>query len=86
MPRHGPGADPAPVELGAVEQGRPRRERGAAAASSCTSTVQYSSGVKDSISASRSQTRRSATDCTRPAERLPGTLRRSTGERWKPTR
>ena len=50
------------------------------------STVQYSRGTKASISASRSHTRRSATDCTRPADRLPGSLRHSTGERWNPTR
>ena len=47
---------------------------------------QYSRGLKTSISRSRSQTRRSATDCTRPAERAPGSLRHSTGERLKPTR
>ena len=29
---------------------------------------------------------RSATDCTRPAERLPGSFRHSTGDRVKPTR
>ena len=51
-----------------------------------TSTLQYSSGRKTSISASRSQIRRSATDCTRPADRLPGSLRQSTGDRVKPTR
>ncbi len=37
-------------------------------------------------SSSRSQTSRSATDCTRPAEREPGSFRHSTGERVKPTR
>ena len=42
--------------------------------------------IKASISASRSQIRRSATDCTRPAEREPGSLRHSTGESVKPTR
>ena len=47
---------------------------------------QYSSRMKRSISSSRSQTRRSATDCTRPAERAPGSLRHSTGDRVKPTR
>ncbi len=52
----------------------------------CASTVQYSRARNASISASRSQTRRSATDCTRPAERLPGSLRHSTGDRVKPTR
>ena len=49
------------------------------------STVQYWRETKASISASRSQIRRSATDCTRPAERLPGSFRHSTGERWNPT-
>ena len=47
---------------------------------------QYSCVLKASISASRSQTRRSATDCTRPAERAPGSFRHSTGDRVKPTR
>ena len=42
--------------------------------------------LKVSISNSRSQTRRSATDWTRPAERAPGSLRHSTGESVKPTR
>src|SRR6266481_5158811 len=42
-----------------------------------TETVQYSCDLKASISASRSHTRRSATDWTRPAERLPGSLRQS---------
>ena len=50
------------------------------------STLQYSRARNASISASRSQISRSATDCTRPAERLPGSLRHSTGERVKPTR
>ena len=50
------------------------------------SMVQNSCGRKDSISPSRSQIRRSATDCTRPAEREPGTLRHSTGDSVKPTR
>ena len=50
------------------------------------SMVQYSRAVKPSISSSRSQIRRSATDCTRPAEREPGSLRHSTGESVKPTR
>ena len=43
------------------------------------STVQYSRARNTSISASRSHTRRRATDCTRPALRLPGSLRHSTG-------
>src|SRR5579871_4555464 len=50
------------------------------------STVQYSCGLKASISSSRSQISRSATDCTRPAERAPGSLRQSTGDSVKPTR
>ncbi len=50
------------------------------------STLQYSRERKASISASRSQMSRSATDWTRPAERLPGSLRQSTGESVKPTR
>ncbi len=47
---------------------------------------QYSRVTNFSISSSRSQTSRSATDCTRPAERAPGSLRQSTGESVKPTR
>ena len=47
---------------------------------------QYSFRTKVSISRSRSQTRRSATDWTRPADRAPGSLRHSTGDRVKPTR
>ena len=54
--------------------------------STSTSTVQYSRGANASISASRSEMSRSATDCTRPAERQPGTLRHSTGESPNPTR
>jgi hypothetical protein len=50
------------------------------------SMVQYSCDRKASISFSRSQIRRSATDCTRPAERAPWSLRQSTGDRVKPTR
>ena len=50
------------------------------------STDQYSCAVKASISASRSQIRRKATDCTRPAEREPGNLRHKTGEMPKPIR
>ena len=48
--------------------------------------LQYSSAVKASISASRSQIRRRATDCTRPADFDPGNLRHNTGEIEKPTR
>ena len=38
------------------------------------SMLQYSSDTKASISASRSQISRNATDCTRPADRDPGNL------------
>ena len=48
--------------------------------------LQYSCGLNASISFSRSQIRRSATDCTRPAEREPCSLRQSTGDSVKPTR
>src|SRR5438552_1718776 len=51
-----------------------------------TSMVQYSRDLNTSISDSRSQTKRNATDWTRPAERLPGSLRHSTGDNVKPTR
>ena len=44
----------------------------------------YSS--KLSISVSRSQISLKATDCTRPAERLPGSLRHNTGDNVNPTR
>ena len=47
---------------------------------------QYSRATNFSISNSRSQTSRSATDCTRPAERAPGSLRHNTGESVNPTR
>ena len=50
------------------------------------SMLQYSWVLNASISISRSQTRRSATDCTRPADFAPGSLRHSTGESVKPTR
>jgi hypothetical protein len=42
--------------------------------------VQYSSGTNARISSSRSTIRRSATDCTRPAEMPEATVRHSTGE------
>src|SRR5580704_10454592 len=42
---------------------------------------QYSRGTNFSISSSRSQTSRSATDCTLPAERAPGNLRQHRRER-----
>ena len=49
-------------------------------------TDQYSRGLNASISISRSTMRRRQTDCTRPADFAPGSLRQSTGERLKPTR
>src|SRR5919204_5618973 len=49
-------------------------------------TVQYSSGTKARISFSRSQIRRSATLCTRPALVLPRTLRQRMGLILYPTR
>ena len=52
---------------------------GGALPSTCASMVQYSSGRKALISASRSTTRRTATDCTRPADRPRRTLDHSTG-------
>ena len=64
----------------------PSRRRSAAAngappgADTVASTRHEALGTKASISASRSHTRRSATDCTLPAERHPGSLRHSTGE------
>ena len=63
-----------------------RARNGSAPAETSASTVQYSWARKASISTSRSTTSRKATDCTRPAEREPGSLRQSTGERVKPTR
>ena len=49
-------------------------------------TFQCSWGTKRAIACSRSTMMRSDTDWTRPAERQPGSLRQSTGERVKPTR
>ena len=48
-------------------------------APSVTSTFQYSSGLKLSISFSRSSMRRTATLCTRPADRPRRTLRHRKG-------
>jgi hypothetical protein len=53
---------------------------------SVATSDQYSRATNFSISSSRSQTSRSATDCTRPADRAPGSLRQSTGESVNPTR
>ena len=60
--------------------------KGGLSAARSASTDQYSWGRNASISISRSTTIRRATDCTRPAERAPGSLRHSTGDRVKPTR
>ena len=69
------GADEAGLEGVAARRGERRRP-----ATSIRAATNFS------ISSSRSQTSRSATDCTRPAERAPGSLRHSTGESVKPTR
>ena len=50
------------------------------------STYGYRTGLNASISISRSHINRNATDCTRPAEREPGNLRHSTGDKVKPTK
>jgi hypothetical protein len=79
----------ADIHLGdalAVETGEARHEGLPASVFRCAAICQYSSDLKRSISPSRSQTSRSATDCTRPAERAPGSLRHRTGDRVKPTR
>ncbi len=47
---------------------------------------QYSSRTKRLISLRGRRPDAALTDCTRPAERAPGSLRQSTGERVKPTR
>ena len=73
------------LDLAAVGADEPRLEHALFVASVATSD-QYSRGTNFSISNSRSQTRRSATDCTRPAERAPGSLRHKTGDSVKPTR
>ena len=65
--------------------GGPRTGR-RARSSSWATMDQYSCGTNISISRSRSQTSRSATDWTRPAERAPGSFRHRTGEMVKPTR
>ncbi|MNS81158.1 hypothetical protein D3C72_1148620 [compost metagenome] len=60
--------------------------KGGLSATRSASTDQYSWALNFSISISRSTTMRRATDCTRPAERAPGSLRHRTGDRLKPTR
>src|SRR5688572_22053205 len=50
--------------------------------STLASTVQYSTGTKALISPSRSTTRRTATDCTRPADSPRLTLVHNTGLIW----
>src|SRR5450432_4032736 len=59
---------------------------GGLAPSTVVSTVQYSTGRKALISASRSTTSRTATDCTRPADSPRLTLVHRTGLIWYPTR
>ena len=49
------------------------------AVASSASSVQYSRAVNARISRSRSTTIRTATDCTRPADRPPRTLRDRSG-------
>ncbi|MFO0873211.1 MAG: hypothetical protein U0575_04480 [Phycisphaerales bacterium] len=48
-------------------------------------TRHCSSGTNAAISRSRSTTRRTATDCTRPALRPRATFFQSSGETWYPT-
>ena len=85
--RLGARADVEPVELLAVGADEPGGEgRAGLRLQMRRRSDQYSLRDEGSISSSRSQTSRSATDCTRPAERAPGSLRHSTGERVKPTR
>ena len=79
-------ADVEARDLLAVGADEARVEGAPAGVRRCATIDQYSRGTNVSISSSRSQTRRSATDCTRPAERAPGSLRHSTGDRLKPTR
>ena len=64
------------VELAAVEMGQAGREDVCRPGGARTARRRSSipAALKTSISASRSQMRRSATDWTRPAERLPGQL------------
>ncbi len=50
--------------------------------STFASTDQYSCGLNAAISSSRSKMRRTATDCTRPADRPRRTLVHSTGLIW----
>ena len=53
---------------------------------SLASMDQYSSELNFSISSSRSQISRRATDCTRPADFEPGSLRQRTGDKLNPTK
>ena len=80
------GADIEPGDLLAVGADQARLEGFLRGVASVAAIDQYSLATNFSISSSRSQTSRSATDCTRPAERAPGSLRQSTGESVKPTR
>ena len=80
------GADVEPLDLLAVGADEARLEGVAARRRQRRDQRPVFAGTNFSISSSRSQTSRSATDCTRPAERAPGSLRHSTGESVKPTR
>ncbi len=61
---------------------RRARNSGGSAAARSASSVQYSTLTKASISRSRSTTRRTATDCTRPAERPRRTFFQRMGLIW----
>ncbi len=80
------GADIEPLELLPVGADEARFESFPRGVANVAEIDQYSLATNFSISSSRSHTSRSATDCTRPAERAPGSLRQSTGESVKPTR
>ena len=67
--------EPSTRESFAVNSGGSRAARSA-------SRLQYSSGLNASISRSRSTTRRTATDCTRPAERPRRTFFQRMGLIW----
>ena len=79
-------ADRQPVDLLAVELDQPRRERLAVGLEGRRRPTNIPAALKISISRSRSTIRRSATDCTRPADFAPGSLRHRIGDKVKPTR
>ena len=80
------GADVEALDLPAVGADQARLNVSPRGVARVATSDQYSRAMNFSISSSRSHTSRSATDCTRPAERAPGSLRHSTGESVKPTR